>query len=276
MARLQFLAVILALCFLVHPSLTLHAADGTELSHSQAQDDLHENNVTPDVKGRFEDIPTRSATQKKADAINTSWKLSALGYQKFDACISEESETPQTCSRFPRAKSRLMARHSEKPLYRLIGFHGTSETAARNIIENGLRANARIVDGLEKNQYGPGFYVTDHIATAGSFATAAAKSDKSKAVLLDVWAKDFDTMTAHIFTKEDGIVVFGKEPYLAATAQSFIDDYDYLAGPHHSMEGEAVQIKFNPRAFGKLLITRRPDKDIGGRRPFSRPVRRIR
>lgn len=218
----------------MHPSFSLHAADGTELSHSQAQDNLHENNVTPNVKGRTEDIPTRSATQKKADAINSFWKLSALGYQMFDTCISEESETPQTCSRSPRAKSRLMARHSEKPLYRLIGFHGTSETAASNIIENGLRANAQIVDGLEKNQYGPGkcqlhrhgatlpfvllidsifldnwhilgLYITDHIDTARNFAKGAAKRDQSSAVLLDVWAKDFDSMAAHIFTKEDGI-----------------------------------------------------------------------
>jgi hypothetical protein len=122
-----------------------------------------------------------------------------------------------------------------------VGYHGTS-----SVHVPAIRAGIRPRTGLNfagGSQLGAGFYVTGDAVTAQRFAEFAVAIVGGVPVVLDVYARAFDQM--------QGTVVPAGEWW--RINPRYITDFDYLTAPITSFE-PAMQIKFNPRAYGALEV----------------------
>ncbi|KAI9135899.1 hypothetical protein BKA69DRAFT_1129650 [Paraphysoderma sedebokerense] len=193
------------------------------------------------------DIAPNTPFQQRYAMMRTS------GYEFFDQCL-EVGKTPTLCSSLD-SKNGVGAPY---PYYRLLGFHGTTKTNSEKLVKGLLKTETQVSE-RDRNQFGPGLYVTPDLHTAKFYA------GKNEPQLLDVWVLNFDSMKGHVFPNIDSAldtIWFGYNPWTVAKSQPYVLDYDFIAGPHQSAayadHRSTTQIKLNPKAFKNILITTRP------------------
>lgn len=195
--------------------------------------------------------------------------LKSAGYELFDQCLSSTGGSPSTCS--------SVGSQNAAPEWRLMGYHGTSTTVAADLVAGKLRTDIEVTEN-DRNQYGPGLYITNDIKVAKEYATARGQPQ-----LLNVYAQGYETMKGHTFPALRSFletIWFGRGEWNVKKSQPYVLDYDYLVGPlttkaHMKAEDAVVQIKFNPKANRRLKIELRdwnapappPYRMIGNKSP---------